>query len=57
LQEVGNVIFGVKTLELHSEWMFRVFGACLFMINLQGGVEKLPEASRFWLLSHPEDRK
>jgi len=57
LQEVGNVIFGVKTLELHSEWMFRVFALCLFMINLQGGVEKLPEASRFWLLSHPEDRK
>jgi hypothetical protein len=58
LQEVGNVIFGMKALELHSEWMFGVFGqfdACLFMMHLQGGVEKLPEASRLWLLSHLKD--
>jgi hypothetical protein len=37
--------------------MFGQCDACLFLIILQGGVEKRLEASRFWLLSHLEDRE
>jgi len=57
-QEVGYVIFVVKTLKPHDEWMFGVFGqfdACLLLVILQGSVEEHPEASSFWLLSHLKD--